>query len=119
MLKRFDWMKVPPLCFCAGNFVPKIARSTPVLRYKPNGGDGVSYSWAPADFLFQLFTQLKLFIRELGRFFSYRTVTTANVIFQHVLFEMLHFFALGVFLPSVIFGKKGRIPLNLVCKDWS
>ena len=119
MLKRFDWMKLPPLCFCAGNFVPKIARSTPVLRYKPNGGDGVSYSWAPADFLFQLLSQLKLLIRELRRFFSCRTVTTANVIFQHVLFEMLHFFALGVFLPPVIFGRKGRIPLNLVCKDWS
>ena len=106
-------MKVPPLCFCAGNFVPKIARSIPVLGYKPNGGDGVSYSWAPAEFLFQQFSQLKLLIRDLRRFFSCRTVTTANVVIQHV------FFCLESFLPPVIFGKKGRIPLNLVCKDWS
>ena len=108
MLKRFDWMKVPPLCFCAGNFVPKIARSTPVLRYKSKGGDGVSYSWAAADFLFQLLSQLKLLIRELRRFFSCRTVTTANVIFQHGLFEMLHFFALGVFFASCYFWEKRK-----------
>ena len=42
--KPFDWMI--PLRFCARNFVPKIARSTLVLGYKPSGGDGGSYSWA-------------------------------------------------------------------------
>ena len=38
MLKPFDWINVSPLCFCARNFVAKIAQSTPVLRYKPSGG---------------------------------------------------------------------------------
>ena len=32
--KPFAWMNVPPLCICAQNFVPKIARSTPLLRYR-------------------------------------------------------------------------------------
>ena len=30
-------MNVPPLSFCARNFVPKLVQSTPVLGYKPNG----------------------------------------------------------------------------------
>ena len=34
----FDWMNVPPSCFCARNFVPKTARSTPVPGYKNRGG---------------------------------------------------------------------------------
>ena len=40
-------MNVPFSCFCARNFVPKIARSAPLLGYKPSGEDGGSYSWAP------------------------------------------------------------------------
>lgn len=35
MPKPFDWISVPPLCFCPRNFVPIIARSTSVLGYKP------------------------------------------------------------------------------------
>ena len=38
MLKPFDWLNVPPLCFFAQNLVPKIARCTPVLGYKPSWG---------------------------------------------------------------------------------
>lgn len=41
---RFDWINVPPLCFCALSSVPKIAQSTPVLEYKHNGGDEDSCS---------------------------------------------------------------------------
>lgn len=36
-----------PLCFCAGNFVPKRAQSTLVLGYKCSEGEGGSYSWVP------------------------------------------------------------------------
>ena len=38
-LKPLDGMNMPPLRSCVQNFVPKIAWSTPVLGYKPNGGD--------------------------------------------------------------------------------
>ena len=41
---RFDWINVPPLCFCALSSVPKIAQSTPVLEYKHKGGDEDSCS---------------------------------------------------------------------------
>ena len=46
MLKPFDWMKVPPLWFCARKFVENIALSTPVPGYKPSKADRSSYSWA-------------------------------------------------------------------------
>ena len=44
-LKPFDWMSVPPLYFCARNFVPKIASSAPVLGYKHSGGDEAPTHW--------------------------------------------------------------------------
>ena len=49
MAKPFDWIKVPPLCVEAQNFVHKIAWSTHVPGYKPNGEDRGSYSRAPAE----------------------------------------------------------------------
>ena len=49
ILKSFDWMNVPPLCSCARNFVPVVARSTPLPWYKPSGVDGGSYTWAPVE----------------------------------------------------------------------
>ena len=59
-----------------------------------------------ADFLFQIFSKLKLLNCELHVFFSCRTVTTANVIFQHVLFAILYSFALGVFCLMLFLGEK-------------
>lgn len=44
-----DWIKVPLFVFLRVNFFPKIARSTPVLGYRPIGEYEASYSWAPAS----------------------------------------------------------------------
>ena len=58
MLKRFDWINEPPLCFCARNFVTQLARSTPVLEYKPSGGDTDSYFWMLPRSLQQIYVPL-------------------------------------------------------------
>lgn len=43
LLEPFDCINMPSLCFCMGNFAPKIAWCTPALEFKPSEIEAPTY----------------------------------------------------------------------------